>query len=1539
MSVLECLKWHNFASSQQDVLTTEGKSGVPCFSGEVTKLAELKGPALQVARGLPLDKLSEEGGPSFLLKSLQSAFQSRVKQEARDLYQVGAQNGGILARQNGESMTSYVLRRRTWHDMMTDLDAGLKLPDGILAEQLLSNSGLSQDHQLLIRTALQGDMTFQKVSDELIAQHSRIHERESKGKGHQFRQPMFTKGGKSFGKKSGSWRSYHAEDDVSDSWENASQSLGGYEDYDLGSADYTTDDAGTYEAHEASEYDTASFQASDFFQAFESYAAMVEVGLDEHDQESLDLAAEVIQSESEAYYMRQKAKGSGHKGFSGGGPRNFQVHKSLNLEEKKAKLQAVKNRTMSLDPPPRSGETADEQLDRLIAQAAFRQHMNAPVFFDLAELENQPHDPQRPQYDSDERRRHLDLFLEVASRDHPDWEDANRERWSEFVPGHPLFSEGDRQNIARWQEKARLGLPEIPWQGPQPGPETVQPVPETPSASAGCQHKKVTTQGSNSRSRQVKCCDCGVILEKVKLEQPQKMETEHRGACEHKDKDFRGTTATTWKWVCKACGHQETGSKKPGQSGRQASSSQSVAAGLHLPVAPAGGGYASGGPRQAHGGPRQVMELMQLQADLHVEVGGDQLDRIYQRCRQYVYSTATRAVEANPDAQGHPVTAPAAASSVGTRHSAEGETRHESSSTTATGDDTVMVSGTHQGKTFGWIFQHEASYTKMMISKNQSERLRDPHLISYALYAEDRKRRGATSTAFMSQPQEDVEDEDYMLAVLDTGCNNTCHGDKWMEKYQQLIGRQLESQPADGRFKGVGGKVEVACKRVIPMQMLTVDQEKIPGSIASVEFAELQLHSYNGLPAMRLHPGEFQVGSVAMHVHEHEGVEEEKKKLPKAKVIDLEAMDDHVSVEGEEASTEVEEEELETGQERHLPLEEESIKVLSKGQKKQLQESLDEMDQQDSVPCENFQHKLFQTLSLAFPVEQVAEDREELGSLGAIHNSRDLEESPMKKRKVDHEEVQREESFEELTDEDKMLHQKERDRKAKWLKLSKEKRIAVRRLHAMMGHCSVATMTRMLKSSLASKGILDAVPHFRCQSCEERRKEDAPRSVRPTRSNAELKFNYEPAVDVFEAPFQLGTAERHGGILKQVMYKAIHSRQLEGAMDISVLCAEASRTKNALVNNGGYSPIQWVPGFTPDDLTTSLISHDGEEALGVHQELVDESEQPTSQEAFMRQLLIRQCAKKAFVQVDTSMRIRKAMLRRATPLRGPFRTGDLVCISRRGKWYGPARVLALEGKLVLWLVHSGVTILVAETACRPASGEEVVKKHALEMKPSRKRRIELLSESMEDEEDYLTFTEDGQNARYHWQTCQMQAAIPDNASEPYSPTEAIETPRMEPDEEMPNEAPSAEPVVEMPQDAPTIDSPPGLEEPMLQPSTNVMSGQPESEVTPVMSQQTSEVTSEEETIQPEPPAPAAGPTQLTQALRQGANHLDGLPRAHLADQEGSKNSNEVSYVEDKMDRFLAFAATRQYSKVKKKVKKAGAGREVAYEKEGEEEVR
>lgn len=51
--------------------------------------------------------------------------------------------------------------------------------------------------------------------------------------------------------------------------------------------------------------------------------------------------------------------------------------------------------------------------------------------------------------------------------------------------------------------------------------------------------------------------------------------------------------------------------------------------------------------------------------------------------------------------------------------------------------------------------------------------------------------------------------------------------------------------------------------------------------------------------------------------------------------------------------------------------------------------------------------------------------------------------------------------------------------------------------------------------------------------------------------------------------------------------------------------------------------------------------------------------------AFVNQLLLRQAAKEAFVNARYAcQRIRKSMLRKSALVRGPFRTGDLVCFAK-----------------------------------------------------------------------------------------------------------------------------------------------------------------------------------------------------------------------------------------------------------------------------------
>ena len=108
--------------------------------------------------------------------------------------------------------------------MMVDLDPDLSLPDGILSEQLLINAAISEDHRLLIRTATRGDMSWDPVCAELVAQHSRTHEKETKGYHKGFRKSSAFKGyGKNLhAKGKGSWRSYYANDEYDTvSWDNA----------------------------------------------------------------------------------------------------------------------------------------------------------------------------------------------------------------------------------------------------------------------------------------------------------------------------------------------------------------------------------------------------------------------------------------------------------------------------------------------------------------------------------------------------------------------------------------------------------------------------------------------------------------------------------------------------------------------------------------------------------------------------------------------------------------------------------------------------------------------------------------------------------------------------------------------------------------------------------------------------------------------------------------------------------------------------------------------------------------------------------------------------------------------------------------------------------------------------------------------------------------------------------------------------------------------------------------------------------------------
>jgi hypothetical protein len=105
-----------------------------------------------------------------------------------------------------------------------------------------------------------------------------------------------------------------------------------------------------------------------------------------------------------------------------------------------------------------------------------------------------------------------------------------------------------------------------------------------------------------------------------------------------------------------------------------------------------------------------------------------------------------------------------------------------------------------------------------------------------------------------------------------------------------------------------------------------------------------------------------------------------------------------------------------------------------------------------------------------------------------------------------------------------------------------------------------------------------------------------------------------------QAPHQLGIGERRGGLLEAIMKKAAHNRQFAGAEALSALCRSIACEKcDHELGRFGPGPMGFrTDTHTPTDWS-SLVSHDGDRQLGLHQNLVDMEEEKTPQESFMIQ--------------------------------------------------------------------------------------------------------------------------------------------------------------------------------------------------------------------------------------------------------------------------------------------------------------------------------
>ena len=214
------------------------------------------------------------------------------------------------------------------------------------------------------------------------------------------------------------------------------------------------------------------------------------------------------------------------------------------------------------------------------------------------------------------------------------------------------------------------------------------------------------------------------------------------------------------------------------------------------------------------------------------------------------------------------------------------------------------------------------------------------------------------------------------------------------------------------------------------------------------------------------------------------------------------------------------------------------------------------------------------------------------------------------------------------------------------------------------------------------------------------------------------EFRSEATLDSFQkqniktfvtaAAWQRGRLERHGDIVKNMLSRVDKEVPITSDSQLDQALQQVFNAKNALVRHKGYAPEQSVlgksvriPGSVSSD--EELSSHSPAEG------------QDLEAEEHRQRLELRCQARKAFFEADNSQTIRRAMLRRSNPVRGPYLAGSWVLYWTKksspnrlaaGRWHGPAKVICQEGQSVAWVAHGSTILRCAPENLRPASSRE-----------------------------------------------------------------------------------------------------------------------------------------------------------------------------------------------------------------------------------------
>ncbi|CAE7834664.1 unnamed protein product [Symbiodinium sp. CCMP2592] len=329
-------------------------------------LDSLRSEAYIVAEDLGTDVLFSSQNIPKVIEAVRERLFPLAEQETKELYRLGTQVGGMLSRQPGEPMISYIDRRKRWLRKLQQLDKALHISEAVLTDLLLDNSGLTRQERLMVLTSMSGSTATKDAEASLIRMHNRIHTLERKqpsakggtGKGKGFPRKGDRGKGKGYGKRSQKGTAYTYLSAVEDLFEypdadeddDGTAYLAGQEGQDGLDGEgqdwaYHGEELPVYDREEDTACVAQSADASLRDVELDVFTAFISAGFDEEDKEALAFLADTVQCETVAFMARAKAKGKGksvmQRSAHGYRPRST----GLTVEDRRRKLHEIKLRS------------------------------------------------------------------------------------------------------------------------------------------------------------------------------------------------------------------------------------------------------------------------------------------------------------------------------------------------------------------------------------------------------------------------------------------------------------------------------------------------------------------------------------------------------------------------------------------------------------------------------------------------------------------------------------------------------------------------------------------------------------------------------------------------------------------------------------------------------------------------------------------------------------------------------------------------------------------------------------------------------------------------------------------------------------------------------------------------------------------------------------------------------------------------------------------------------------------------------------------